>query len=132
LRTDAVTTDKLTNSAVTAAKIADGVITTNKLASAAHQQLVKAWGMIDSAGTLVNGYGVSSVASPANGIYTITPTVAPGITNYVALATPTWNTVGSGGRVAMILTNTASAVTFIVKDLSGTGQNTPFVFQLIY
>jgi hypothetical protein len=130
LRTDAVTTDKITNSAVTAAKIADGVITTNKLASAAHQQLIKAWGLVDSGGTLANGYG-ASVVRAAQGIYVVTPTVAPGITNYaVSLAVIT--DVGNN-RVARVATNTTTAFTVKVCNASTDAvQDHPFTFQLIY
>lgn len=131
LRDDAVSTAKLTNGAVTAAKIAENTITTNNLAPSAHQQLVKAWGWVDSGGTLANGYG-AGVTRVAQGIYLVTPTVAPGITNYAVVSTALFNTPGTGGRTMMVATNTTTTFTLFAKDNSGAVQDTPFTFQLIY
>jgi hypothetical protein len=127
LRTDAVTTDKLTNSAVTAAKIADGVITTNKLASAAHQQLIKAWGIVNSSGTLVAGYG-ATVGTTATGVYVVTPTVAPGTTNYAAVV----SVLDSSGAAINVATNALSNFAVHTRNTSFVLADRAFVFHLIY
>lgn len=133
LKNDAVQTDKITNGAVTAAKIADNTITTNKLETNIVASLPRAWGAFDAAGTLLRGYGITSVTKlAANGTYVVVLSAAAPTSNYVVTAT-TINDSGSH-TFARYATNSVNGFTIMCSSAAGSlatpGQGV--AFQLIY
>lgn len=128
-----VTTGKLLDGAVTAAKIATSTITTNQLAGSLNASLmhtntsyglVRAWALVNAAGTLVKGFNIASANRRDTGDYEVVfgGAYTPADTNYIVQLT----SLGTAGRAISYYSNSVSSVRVNNQDVGATDQDNPF------
>ena len=125
MRDDAIGTSQLTNGAVTAAKLAANSLSVTNMSTNTSYGIAKAWAVVNSAGTLLKGFNISSVSKPATGKYIIVfgGTFTPTDTNYCISASVISGDVDE--VMAKPATNTTTQVyIFITNDGSGLQDNT--------
>ena len=105
-----------------------GYITASSLPSS--QQLPKAWGVCNSAGTLIKGYNMSSSTRTSIGHYTFTFASNMSDANYVAIATPGKSTSYADDCVTHSIPNGGKAVGSVQINTAKSGTDWKDVFSL--
>ena len=155
-----VTTAKLANSSVTAAKIANSAITTTKIADStstttgittgkiANESItaaklngaqsgsapvfgVRAFGYVNSSGTLVRGEGIASVSKVDTGHYLITLSISAGKMFYATASCDETNNYNNSAKVT-VQTFTTFRVFTGFEDTAGSPSDSGFYFMVIY
>ena len=155
-----VTTAKLANSSVTAAKIANSAITTTKIEDStstttgittekiANESItaaklngaqsgsapvfgVRAFGYVNSSGTLVRGEGIASVSKVDTGHYLITLSISAGKMFYATASCDETNNYNNSAKVT-VQTFTTFRVFTGFEDTAGSPSDSGFYFMVIY
>jgi hypothetical protein len=106
-------------------------LTANRLVRADRQHRhpghPKAWGVVQSDGTLLANYGVSAAVKNSTGNYTVTLATAMSSTSYGVVVT---HAASSGGQFGTMVHNIVDAGTFDIycKNLNGNALDAQFAF----
>jgi hypothetical protein len=128
MRLEAIGENQLTNAAVTTNKLA-GSINNSLLHTNTSYGITKAWGIVDSSGTLLKGFNIASVSRRDAGDYVITFATgfAPADTNYIVNVT--------GIRVQSLAagsySNATTTVNINLNSVDGTDTDASFIFSIL-